>query len=156
LPELTEALGEGWREIDLNNLGEWYIRLTLMEQLSEESSAAAAEGWGGDTYRAYHNDTTGQSALVQVSSWDRMADAEEYLLALRDYGDQRLGRHLGDTKQLRWEATGEAMLAERISDQVLWILAPDSATVDSLRQAVPFPAELEQGRWRQDISPFRM
>jgi hypothetical protein len=143
LPELTAALGEGWREIDLNNLGEWYTRLTLMEQLSEETAAAAAEGWGGDTYRAYHNDTTGQSALVQISSWDRMADAEEFLLALRDYGDQRLGRHTGDSKQIRWEASGEAMLAERISDQVLWIFAPQTETIDTLRQAVAFPAELE-------------
>jgi hypothetical protein len=143
LPDMGEALSEGWREIDLNNLGEWYTRLTLMEQLPEETAAAAAEGWGGDTYRAYHNDSSGESALVLVSSWDRMADAEEFLLALRDYGDKRLGRREGDTKQFRWEAADEAMLAERASDQVLWILAPDTETLDALRQAVSFPAELE-------------
>lgn len=143
LPEMGEALGEGWREIDLNNLGEWYLRLTLLEQLPEEAAAAAAEGWGGDTYRAYHHDAAGQSALVLASSWDRMADAEEFLLALRDYGDKRLGRRQGDTKQFRWEAADEAMLAERASDQVLWIIAPDTETRDALRQAVSFPAELE-------------
>jgi hypothetical protein len=143
LADLGPALGEGWREIDLNNLGEWYLRLTLMEQLPEDKAAAAAEGWGGDTYRAFHNDASGQSALVLVSSWDRMADAEEFLLALRDYGDKRLGRHTGDARQLRWQDSGQAMLAERASDQVLWILAPDPQTVDALRQAVSFPAELE-------------
>lgn len=143
LPELAEALGEGWREIDLNNLGEWYMRLTLMEELPEETAAAAAEGWGGDTYRAYHNDSTGESALVLVSSWDRMADAEEFLLALRDYGDKRLGGRQGGTRQFQWESAYEAMLAERASDQVLWIIAPDPETLEALRQAVAFPAELE-------------
>ncbi|MCJ7513597.1 MAG: hypothetical protein MUO23_11585 [Anaerolineales bacterium] len=143
LPDLTQALGEGWREIDLNNLGEWYMRLTLMELLPEETAVKAAEGWGGDTYRAYHNDQTGDSALVLVSSWDRMADAEEFFLALRDYGDQRIGRHEGDAKQLRWQSSDEGMLAERSSDQVLWILAPDADSLEDLRQAVAFPAKRE-------------
>jgi len=143
LPDVGEALGEGWREIDLNNLGEWYLRLTLMEELPEATAAAAAEGWGGDTYRAFHNDSTGESALVLASSWDRMADAEEFLLALRAYGDQRLGRREGDTRQFRWEAADEAMLAERASDQVLWIIAPNAEIRDALRQAVLFPADVE-------------
>ena len=143
LPDVQEALGEGWRQIDLNNLGEWYLRLTLMEELPEETAAPAAEGWGGDTYRAYYNDDSGESALVLVSSWDRMADAEEFFLALREYGDQRFGRREGDARKVRWLASDEVMLAERASDQVLWILAPDPDSLDALRQAVSLPAELE-------------
>ncbi len=141
LPGLSSALGDGWREIDLNSLGEWYVRLTLKEQLSEEQAVKAAEGWGGDTYRAYHNDQSGQSALVLISSWDRMADAEEFFLALRAYGDGRLGTHEGDTKHFRWLAPGQVMLAERVSDQVLWILAPDQPALEALRQAVALPAK---------------
>jgi hypothetical protein len=143
LDDLSASLGPGWREIDLNNLGEWYSYLTLRELIPDDQAAAAAEGWGGDTYRAYFNDETRQTALVQISSWDRLSDAEEFYLALRSYGDSRLGEHSGDTLTSRWEGPRESMLAERNSDQVLWILAPDPATLDALRQAVVFTARVE-------------
>ena len=143
LDDLSASLGPGWREIDLNNLGEWYSYLTLRELIPDDQAAAAAEGWGGDTYRAYFNDETRQTALVQISSWDRLSDAEEFYLALRSYGDSRLGEHSGDTLTSRWEGARELMLAERKSDQVLWILAPDPATLDALRQAVVFTARVE-------------
>ncbi|MCP4428849.1 MAG: hypothetical protein GY803_30555, partial [Chloroflexi bacterium] len=48
LPALTDTLGAGWRLLDEDTLGEFYLRQYLGQQLDADSAVAAAEGWGGD------------------------------------------------------------------------------------------------------------
>jgi hypothetical protein len=142
-PDLSTTLGGDWRQIDSDVLGEMYLRLMLEERLSEPEVSTAAEGWGGDYYVALFNEQAGEGALVSVTSWDTLADAEEFFLTFREYGDVRFGGAVSFTPlAATWAGEGLYALSERHSDQTLWILAPDEATAQRLRQAVVFPAEI--------------
>ena len=141
LPELVDALGSGYRQIDQDVLGEWFTQLTLREHLSPEQAEPAAEGWGGDYYITLFHDEQPLGALVLVTTWDTVVDAHEFYGTFRDYGDQRFGgRTLSTTTRSVWEwAQGYASI-EILGDQTLWIVAPDAELAAKLRQAVPFPA----------------
>ena len=141
VPDLNTALGDEWLEIDRNVLGEWYTRLMLTEHLPNEVAIEAAEGWGGDYYLAFYNNQTDQGALVLVTQWDTMRDVHEFDAALRDYGDSRFGkRKTSSTYEATWLGEAGYALVERLSNQTLWILAPDTEIGRALRQALPFPA----------------
>ncbi len=144
LPDPLPAPGPGWRSLDRDTLGEWHARLALLQYLPEEKVLPATEGWGGDEYVALHSELTGQGALVWISVWDTVRDAQEFFLALRDYGDARFGPHdESTTTSARWDAGQPALLLETRNGQVLWVLSPDASTTQALRQAVPFPIPVE-------------
>lgn len=141
VPDLITALGDEWLEIDRNVLGEWYTRLMLTEHLPNEVAIEAAEGWGGDYYLVFYNNQTDQGAVVLVTQWDTMRDVHEFDAALRDYGDSRFGeRKTSSTYEATWLGEAGYTLVERLSNQTLWILAPDTEAGRALRQALPFPA----------------
>jgi hypothetical protein len=79
LPDITPALGAGWKRIDYDVNGEWSYYLILDEFLkSPQESRKAAAGWGGDRYSVYEDAKSGQACLVQLSIWDTMEDAAEF------------------------------------------------------------------------------
>ena len=138
-PDLLAELGEGWREIDQDVLGEWYTRLTLDEYLDDDLSEIAAEGWGGDYYVALYQDERGQGAFILMTLWDSVRDAEEFYLAFEEYGEMRFGNGTLSTLSARWDSSEGQTLIERWGNQTLWILAPDSGTLEILREAIEFP-----------------
>ncbi len=128
--------------MDRDVLGEWFTLLTLEEHLPDEQAEIAAEGWGGDYYIAFHDDSKGRGVLVLATAWDTVRDAHEFYSAFRDYGDSRFGeRTLSSTTQSIWESRGEWNSIEIIGDQTLWILAPDSEVGEAVREVLAFPAE---------------
>jgi hypothetical protein len=122
-------------------LGEWYTRLMLMEQLTEEQAEPAAAGWGGDYYLVFYRESQGSSALVLLTQWDSLREAYEFLGAFRKYADERFDRRVeSETTRSTWESRQDYSVVEVQGDQTLWILAPDADTAARLRQAVQFPA----------------
>ncbi|HUQ31223.1 MAG TPA: hypothetical protein VM095_03840 [Pyrinomonadaceae bacterium] len=93
LPDLTNALGKGWKRIDTDVNGEWSYYLILDEYLkSAQESKRAAAGWGGDRYAVYEGMRPGEVLIVQVSIWDTPKDAMEFFDAYKKrtalrYGD---------------------------------------------------------------------
>jgi hypothetical protein len=140
-PDLLEALGEGWRGIERGVLGEWYTLLMLEEQLPSPQSEQAAEGWGGDYYVVYLNDSTGEIALVLLMQWDTIRDTHEFTTAFREYGELRFGEAIrSNAMEAQWDSRYGSVQFERQSNQTLLILAPEEPLARSLYQAVPFPA----------------
>ncbi len=140
VPELSEMLGEVWREIDRNVLGELYTFFVLDEFLPEGDARQAADGWGGDYYLAFYNDATDQGLLILVSQWDSVGDAQEFALTFRDYGETRFGARRNIPNGYAWDSDEGYVVFERVSNQTLWILAPDQALAEQARQAIDFPA----------------
>ena len=129
VPDLNVALGDEWREIDRNVLGEWYTQLMLNEHLPNEVAVEGAEGWGGDYYLAFYNNQTDQGAMVLVTQWDAMHDVHEFYAAFRDYGDSRFGeRKTSSTYETTWLGEAGYVLIERLSNHLQGL---------SIRCAVP-------------------
>jgi hypothetical protein len=125
-------------------LGEWTTRLVLKAYLEPEVAEQAAAGWGGDLLLVYRHAASDQTALLLVTRWDTVLDAQQFLYAVRDYGQLRFGDHTprGEAGAV-WGGPQGYALIERGNDQTIWILAPQAGQVQALRQAAAFPAPLE-------------
>jgi hypothetical protein len=76
MPDLVSVLGEGWRKINSNVLGELDIRL-ILEQLTDSTRAMrGSSGWGGDRWLLMEKD--GKQALVIRTVWDSENDAQNF------------------------------------------------------------------------------
>ena len=139
LPDLTTALGEGWREVSRNQMGEWYTYLILARgadanaRLDDATAQSAAAGWGGDNYVVLHNDATGQTAFVMKTVWDTANDAAEFASAFEKYATDRFG--VSGTTQgntTTWSYDGGVTTLYQSGDTTIWITAPDPASVQTL------------------------
>jgi hypothetical protein len=84
LPDISAALGKGWKRIDTDVNGEWSYYLILDEYLkSAQDSKRAAAGWGGDRYAVYEGAKPGEVVIVHVSAWDSPHDAMEFYNAYK-------------------------------------------------------------------------
>ena len=140
-PDVVDALGAGWREIEFNVLGEWFTQLVLSEYINSDRSFEAAEGWGGDVYVALANDAQNTGALLLITQWDTLDDAQEAQSAFVEYGDMRYG--VGSSVSdgwMWWSAEGYALF-EYSGNQTLLIFAPDEDTLNIIRSAIEFPTQ---------------
>jgi hypothetical protein len=143
VPDISEALGEDWEEAGRRILGEWYTRLTLESLLPSDLVSGATEGWGGDLLLTLQSLRAGEEALALVTRWDTFSDAQAFFASFLQYGEARFGEGSATTTLAVWEGVEEYSRLERSSDQTLWILAPDQAAAEALREALPFPAPLQ-------------
>ncbi|MCH7587871.1 MAG: hypothetical protein IIC78_07535 [Chloroflexi bacterium] len=140
-PDVVDALGAGWREIEFNVLGEWFTQLVLAEYINSDRSFEAAEGWGGDVYVALANDAQNTGALLLITQWDTLDDAQEAQSAFVEYGDLRFGVGLAANDAWMWSSTEEYALFEYSGLQTLLIFAPDEDTLNIIRSAIEFPTQ---------------
>ena len=146
LPDLLPVLGEGWRELDRNVMGEWYTYLILgygidsPTQIEDAVAAEAAAGWEGDTYLVYYNDATGQTVMVLRTLWDSNADALQFSDAFHDYAEARFNVDTqGPDTAMTWSfPSGYATLLQSGSQTTI-ALTPDAATAQAILQALPNP-----------------
>lgn len=139
LPDLTEVLGGDWSLYDQNVMGEWYTFLILnkaydeIHRLSEAIAQEAAEGWGGDAYAFYLNESTDDVTFVMDSVWDTTEDADEFADAFMDYADLRWE----DASSLvagysTWVGDNGTVVFLQEGARTLWVLAPDAETAESI------------------------
>ncbi len=141
IPDLSDVLADEWRETDRGSLGEWRTLAVLEQQLPMDMVDVAAEGWGGDTYLLLTNEKSGDSALVLLTIWDTMRDAYEFTAGFIEFGIQQYGPPTVQTiSEAAWELDDRAVAFLRISNQTLWVVAPDKASLELLMEGIPFPA----------------
>jgi hypothetical protein len=111
LPDLSAALGEGWKLLGDGDLGEMTLAImtgvppvdmTAVESMLPASwTNDAAAGWDGDLWQLYGRDD--RRVTVLASMWDSAADAVQFADAIRRPG--RTVAAAGDAVVL---ATGDA------------------------------------------------
>jgi hypothetical protein len=91
LPNIASALGNKWKQIDVDVNGEWGYYLILNEFLkSDVESKRAAAGWGGDISSLYEGRKPGEVVIAELSAWDTEPDAVEFFNA---YAKRTEGRY---------------------------------------------------------------
>jgi hypothetical protein len=144
LPDLVNTLGSGWREIDKNMMGEWSTYMILTAAYNENmrmdtgDAADAVEGWGGDAYAIFRNDTQDQTALVLRTRWDTRQDLNEFWNGMKTYGRLRWGAaSQSGVNEMVWSDSKDgAVLVYRTTQEVVWIITPDSATSEAVQTAL--------------------
>lgn len=141
---LDGVLGEGWRHLTTDTMGEWgtYLLLgygaDLQAQLDEGTALQASRGWGGDTYQVYYSDAFEATALSVEWAWDTSSDATQFYDAMLVYQDARfrgakVNRRDGDC----WEVNNQASCVFRSGRRVLWLFAPNQTVLNSMLEAFP-------------------
>ena len=141
------TLGAGWQIIADDVLGEWHTDLLLSASANEqwripaEAARNAARGWGGDRLQVYYNTAANEVALMVAWTWDSVADAREFGLALSAYLDLRLDNTKSPvTGGDCWQSAQEAACLYTRDRNTLWLLAPRQSQIDALSAAYPaFP-----------------
>jgi len=143
-PALDSALGEGWRKLAEDTLGEWTTYLLLgygadaEAMLEDDVALSAARGWGGDRYQVYYQDEAEGTALAAVWGWDSAQDASQFQRALTEHLGARFREaRLSSTTGTCWQVNQQSACVYLAGRQVLWLLAPDQGTLDLMRAAYP-------------------
>lgn len=85
VPDLAPALGEGWEDLDVQEVGEGWLSVALDLRLDTADAQAAAAGWDGGIYRAWSD---GEAVAVVLSTvWDTPQDATDFADAMREWID---------------------------------------------------------------------
>ncbi|MCY3798262.1 MAG: hypothetical protein OXG84_10655 [Chloroflexi bacterium] len=92
LPDFSEIIGDGHRQVYDSAVGEFYLRQHLMTNLRRTHAEAAASGWGGDRLRIYKNSAADELLWVWHLAWDGVKDASEFAGAYRRFLDLRYER----------------------------------------------------------------
>lgn len=139
LPDFSEAIGEGWTLFDQNVMGEWYTYLILNRayeesyRLSENLAREAAQGWGGDAYAFYINESSQEVVFVMDVFWDTLADAGEFAEAFEQYADLRWDTAESGVLDLptwRGSDTTTSFLLE--GNRTVWVTAPAIDLIETI------------------------
>jgi hypothetical protein len=86
----TAALGEGWKRLHTDVIGEFDVRVLFTERLDRRRARAAAEGWDGARY--WFCEKAGTPSFIGLTTaWDTAADAREFAQAWADWALRRDG-----------------------------------------------------------------
>jgi hypothetical protein len=137
---LEPQLGSDWQQIASDSFGEWntYLLLAygaeLEAQLTPDVAQEAAAGWGGDHYQVYLQSKTNQTALALHWVWESRQDADEFMLAMQEHLDARFRGNKFDHAQGEcWQANDQTTCLYQAGSAALWLLAPDTATIDQMQ-----------------------
>jgi hypothetical protein len=151
LPAPGSALGDGWRIVDEDTLGELQVGLLLAGlQPGEgfngntgqidlpEAARNAAAGWDGDRFALWEDQASQREVLVWRSVWDTPRDARAFARALAGVGNERWsGIFNGESPDDVALVTPE--IAARIQldgQEVRYVQAPDLSLADTALAAL--------------------
>ncbi len=127
LPDLRKSLGENWRIIEDNVLGELNTQVLFQIFHGKWSSRRPSRGWDGDRFQVLKHGDSGL-LLVWATVWDSDKDAEEFFssyikLLGKKYPEQAF-RKTGDTTASLWISDRLAIYIGRQGHRALTIEAP--------------------------------
>ncbi len=142
VPELANAVGEGWSLIKSDSLGEYKTYLLLAfgadnpAQLPTETATGAVTGWGGDHYLVFESAEGEKLMLAAEWAWDTDVDATQFLAAMDDYLDKRFrGGAVQTAVGKCWTMNDTSTCVYRSGKSVLWLTGPDMGIFDAVRVA---------------------
>ena len=117
--DLGPKLGGRWHDLDVEQVGEEWLKEMLALRLDADTAARAAAGWDGGIYRAWSDGT--KTAVVLKTVWDTTADAADFA----NSAEQWIGKGGGQ----------QAFVLQSDATTVVIGFATDAATLASLRAA---------------------
>ena len=145
LPDFTAALAQGWETIDEGVLGEFIIATYLENRLTGSRAANAAEFWGGDSFALLRNSDQDESALVSLSTWDSVEDAQDFFGACISYfqapGQESLDLTTSAEGLRRWDSESRSVHMALDDDRVLLIISESGPALEAIAAEFPdFPS----------------
>lgn len=140
LVPLTDTLGTGWRRVEDEILGEFYLREYLGQELSAGLVDRAATGWGGDRLAVYYRERPDATVMALRLTWDAPTDSQEFADAYEQYAGRVYntpGQTL-DSGTICWQGTDVTCLAHGTDGDILIVRAPDETLAGRVLAANDF------------------
>lgn len=148
LRDLSDDLGEGWRQEMDTVFGEFDVYNWLRSTLENEFQASsAATGWGGGRIAVYTNELDRDSALLHIALlWDNRQEAREFYFSFSD------AIKLIDPKPtpldfsyqlFEWEANGEVGRAWVDGTTFQTVIATNRPDLDTALKAIEAPRVIQ-------------
>jgi hypothetical protein len=118
-PDLGPALGPGWKDLAVGQVGEEWLSTYLGLRLDAAEAQVAADGWDGGLFRAWTDGT--HSAALLDTAWDTQNDSEQFGEAMKHW----LGKGSEHAEMIH------------IGDQVQVVFGSDVQTLEQLLAARP-------------------
>ncbi len=133
---LTDTLGTGWRLLDEEVFGEFFLREYLSQQLSSSEVDVAATGWGGDRYAVYWNEEAGDIVGILDIAWDTPQDGDEFAQAFANFAESKYGASGQSTASggVCWQGEDVTCLFRFGSDTFV-VRAPDLTLAEAIAAA---------------------
>ncbi|MDQ6670589.1 MAG: hypothetical protein M3069_07515 [Chloroflexota bacterium] len=138
LPDLSQgSLGDGWRQINSNVLGELDIRLILTQLTDTTHGVRGSGGWAGDRWQLLEKD--GRQALVISSVWDTQSDASNFFqafaLGMKNRFPSATEEEASTTRQALTAPTAATEI-RRQANSVSVVISYDRPTAEALMSAL--------------------
>lgn len=143
MPELSNALGDGWSEYRRDVIGEFLLR-TWLDAIGVELAAdVAAAGWGGDSVVLLDGPDASRALGARIVWDDPAADGREFFDALRDglaasdlFDDLGAGQ-IDDGPTQRWQGPAGTLTAIQLGDgSTAFAVAPSPDLATQLLAAI--------------------
>jgi hypothetical protein len=125
LSPLEPILGRGWKKRLHDVSGEFGYFLILSQYLDRARAQQAAEGWDGDQLVLFEDAKKGRLLLAHLSTWDSMAEAEEFTTAYIQRLERRYARLDDNTRKRElarlWKTSEGVVYLEQRNRDVLII-----------------------------------
>jgi hypothetical protein len=130
---------DGWERQIADTFGEFGLNLLFLNSISAGDRVVATNGWGGDSYSVYYNES--DVAFVMRYVGDSEEDAVEVAQALIDHtqGTLDLGEGAADGGGRLWDDGGTYAFVDRIGDGLTYIVSSDPAAGRLIRSQVTVP-----------------
>jgi len=122
IPDLAGALGAGWKDLDVSDVGEAFVDMLLALRLDRARADEAASGWDGGVYRAWSNGN--HVAVVMKTMWESPEDAQQFADAMASWIDA--GNQDAEVQQVR----------PTVGNQTQVLFASDAQTLRAVAAAV--------------------
>lgn len=144
VPDLSGALGEGWRKTNEDCMGEFDVNAWFEEYVEPAGRREVGAGWGGNTIQLYEGPGD-RTAIVNSFVWDSESDASEFYYGYRDLLEGRFGDELTEVASkadaFLMKAEGRLFYCGLAGDGTLALQAHDDADMGALLESFPeFPA----------------
>ena len=129
LGDTDSALDSSWQLVNEETIGEFYLRAYLDNYIEATAAADAADGWGGDRYRIYQQESTGDYAMIARINWDTADEADEFVHAYARFGFERFGvSRDGDC----WVGSGDSICMLEVNGDTVITRAPSADVARAL------------------------
>ena len=140
---LPDSPLDGYEVFEEGTLGEWNLRLYLLDGVDDGEALVAAAGWGGDAYRLLWNGE--QVAFFYRFEGDTPRDAEELAESLTaSVGDRMAVGPSTTSDGVTTFVPGEAFAFVVLDGSTVWFVAADDPVAgQALADLVPEPEPSE-------------
>ncbi|HEX2914238.1 MAG TPA: hypothetical protein VH186_25795 [Chloroflexia bacterium] len=137
---LTGTLGNGWKSLDINTMGEFQTRVWLQGGVDQKTATDAATGWTGDRYQVLEN-AQGQNGYTWRSQWENQTEASQFyntsVTALKKIYNLS-GDGTGTNQKRTWSTSSQDISITQKDNEVLITLLPKGTGVDKIASKLGF------------------